>query len=317
MKKMNLFGKKNDTPGMNLMRVVEGEEQSYGIPPYNYGKMLQIMRNALRPDEIELLCLGFGINTERCENHSAIAKKLGISTDEVSIKGWAAIRKLQDSPYRVQLRKLNTTMTEINRRDKIQTDTIKKLRAEIQQLKTKKSDSDSRELKNVRCRLEATTADLESKKKDYKDLENEHSELQYRYSRREKELKDQGADLEKTRTKLAERTDEAKREHSKAEVAKEKFEKTLKKLEDDLAIFVENVKIDFVVSLQEAEINADTLEVLHLTDKERKALERIHIKDIVQLCRMDFRGLTKMVGKEMALSIEAKLRKVGLALKAA
>ena len=109
--KNNVFGSIYKTEGQNLMEAIEGCEQPVGIPPYDYDKMLEIMRAALKPEEYDLLCRGFGIGGARRLKRRNIAKLYMVSEREITRMAHEAIAKLQEPPYKMLLCNLTPPVT--------------------------------------------------------------------------------------------------------------------------------------------------------------------------------------------------------------
>lgn len=290
--KMNIFGIKSNTIGQNVIRAIEGCEQPIGILPYNYGKMIQILADALTTEEFDLISRGFGINCQRREQ-KIIATELGLTEPKVSEIARRAIRKLQASPYKVQLEKLVPTISEL-------AELIESLQS--QELDLKKH-------KKVERRLVATEKSLKESIESVKRLETENARLSYENERLAKKLTDSKVELEKLQVKIAE-------EKARGDIVMKAFSDNVEKLERDFHASMENAKKAFIGSLAAADMTNRTLEGLHLSKEAVVALEKIHVNRLGRLCEMTPRGLTKMVGKKFSDEIQRKLHEAGLSLRA-
>ena len=293
MKKKNVFGTIDKTAGMNVMRAIEECDQAIGIPPYNYGKMLEVFRSALKPEEVDLLCKGFGIYCPRMKQVD-IAAKMKLSDSEVSRMAREAVQKLQGSPYRVQLRSLAPTAEELFA-------TISKLQVEV---------SNSKELKATKHRLQATAKELASSKEARKQLEADNAQLSYEKEQLAKKLATSQGEYERVSVKVADLLKQVGYERARADAVKKAFDATLEQLNG----LIGSAKEELTAAVRNVEVS-ESLEGLHLPEDVMNALRRASIADVRRLCSMSPHTLTKMVGRKNASLVEAKLSEMGLALR--
>ena len=209
--KENIFGIKDRTPGQNLMRAVTNSDQPIGIPPYDYDKMLDILYRALDPDEVELLRRGYGIGRKR-QTQKDIAVDLHMDPSEVSAKAHGAVRKLQASPYKAQLRAL------ISSREDLFTIIID-LRNENRSLRESKAGKKA--LKKLKRRMEALSAENASLRNSIQQMKEEIAIMQ---------------------TRVADSKSQASRERARAEAIKQAFDETINAASVKFAAAVSNAE---------------------------------------------------------------------------
>ena len=94
------------------MSAVLGIDQPIGIPEYEQAKMFAIIERALTADEVELLRRGYGFGQKR-QSQKEISTDMGIDYRDVSRRAHTAIKKLQASPYKNQLKALIPTVDDL------------------------------------------------------------------------------------------------------------------------------------------------------------------------------------------------------------
>ena len=112
--KKNNCGSSKELPGVNLMnRVNETKQTKIGILPYRYPDALEIMKEALLPEEFEFARLCLGLGTPRL-TQKTVAAMFGKEPNYVSRTLDQAFGKLQRPKYKKRLNALVPTIDEIN-----------------------------------------------------------------------------------------------------------------------------------------------------------------------------------------------------------
>ena len=281
--KENVFGIQERTPGQNLMRAVTNSDQPIGIPPYNYDQMLVIMRKALDPDEVDLLCRGYGFYCER-KLQKEISAELGVDPKEVSVRAHRAVEKLQASPFKMQLRKLVPSLEELFAAIEAYDDL----------------DASVKAIKELEHRYDDVKARLRQSEDACDGLESENARLAY-------DLEAVGKKLTAAETQLAEARNQVIREMARAEAVQKAFNATM-----------ESAKVNFAAAVASAEINsAGTFEGLGLSKEALSALSRIGVNTLKGLCNMSDHALSRLgVGSKNLAEIKRRLKESGLSLRA-
>lgn len=293
--KTNICGSKFNTPGQNLAAAIEGCDQAIGIPSYSYDKALEILSTALTTEEYDLVCRGFAFNYPR-HTQKEIAQELGVPEFYVSKTIRNAIKKLQDSPYRVQLRALIPTVEELFRE-------IETLRNETVNKKA---------LKESQYRLEEAKAKLVATNEALKKAEMAQASVSFENEKLTKKLALSNATLAMMEKRVTELTFEAKREKARADAAKASYDLLVAAIRSSVA----ESSRSFAAKVKQAEAENDSFEALGFSEKEIYALRRINCTSLKQLLGMTPRMLKKMaVGAENLAGIQSKLEEHGFSLR--
>ena len=302
MRKHNIFGTSNFTVGQNVMAAVEGEEQAVGIPPYHYGNMVDIMKEALNEDELDLLCQGFGINRPK-QKQIEILKNLGLSKNECSRKAHRAVGKLQAYPYKTRLRALVPTVEELF-------STIEELQAAVN-----KANEVGASIKEANHRLKAAEKSLSDAKITEASLREENARLQNDITQLTSKADTMKQELDNASNKVTELTCQLRTEAEKASAVKGVFDAAIENLKKDFASSMEAAEKSFVASLRDAEVRGKALEGFHLSEKALLSLNRVGIRDLERLRSMHYRNLASLIGKKYADEVKEALRREGVSLK--
>ena len=294
--KENLFGTIDRTPGQNLMRAVTGSGQPIGIPPYHYGKMLDIMRQALTTAEVDLLCRGYGFNRPR-QLQKEIAAELNLDARELSNRAHQAVRKLQGSPYKSQLKALVPTLEALF-------DEIAELRNANAALQ--RNQSHDKSLAKLERRCQQTQALLTQSEAARKNSEADKARLTYEVECLNRELGAKSAQLTEAQGHAARLASQVVQERARAEAVKLAFDETL-----------EEAKARFAAKLTEVEQGTRTLAELHLSPDALERLQRAGVRNLDTLCNMSSHALSRLgVGGKNLAEIQRKLSAQGLSLRA-
>lgn len=294
--KENLFGTIDRTPGQNLMRAVTGSGQPIGIPPYHYGKMLDIMRQALTAAEVDLLCRGYGFNRPR-QLQKEIAAELNLDARELSSRAHQAVRKLQGSPYKSQLKALVPTLEALF-------DEIAELRNANAALQCNQNHDKS--LAKLERRCQQTQALLTQSEAARKNSEAGKARLTYEVECLNRELGAKSAQLSEAQGHAARLASQVVQERARAEAVKLAFDETL-----------EEAKSRFAAKLTEVEQGTRTLAELHLSSDALERLQRAGVRNLDTLCNMSSHALSRLgVGGKNLAEIQRKLSAQGLSLRA-
>lgn len=296
--KRNLFGTINKSAGLNLMESLDGTIKEIGIPPYLYGEAIEIMTAALTTEELDIFLRGFGFNRLR-QKQVEIAKALGISEAAVSQKGWKALKKLQASPYRVQLRSLVPTAAEL-----------------FQEIGKLRQQNDRKELRAVKRQLERAQATLATVEAELNEVEKENHKLGSENESLAKRLEKSEANLAEAIQRTNQLAIEANRANARAEALNETFEAVLETDQQEAKARVDRAHALLTANLRQAEIKSGTLERLGFSENTIQALRRIKCDSLEKLLKMTPRMLRKMaVGAENLTEIQDKLAQSNLALR--
>lgn len=294
--KENLFGTIGRTPGQNLMRAVTGSGQPIGIPPYHYGKMLDIMRQALTTAEVDLLCRGYGFNRPR-QLQKEIAAELNLDARELSNRAHQAVRKLQGSPYKSQLKALVPTLEALF-------DEIAELRNANAALQ--RNQNHDKSLAKLERRCQQTQALLTQSEAARKNSEADKARLTYEVECLNRELGAKSAQLSEAQGHTARLASQVVQERARAEAIKLAFDETL-----------EEAKARFAAKLTEVEQGTRTLAELHLSSDALERLQRAGVRNLDTLCNMSSHALSRLgVGGRNLAEIQRKLSAQGLSLRA-
>ncbi|MBR3132170.1 hypothetical protein IKG33_02060 [Candidatus Saccharibacteria bacterium] len=295
MKERYIYGSVDKSIGQNVMDAIEGCEQQMSIPPYNYDEMYSIMKKALKPKELDLICRGFGIYRPRQKQYE-MAKELGMTSKDVRDSSKDVISKLQKSPYRVQLRKLAPTAEELF-------DTIEKLEA-----KTKAAKQDKKETRKVQG-LEQSLATAEKK---VERLEAENARLTYEIEHSIKKMSKAYAEVNSANAQIVDLMYQLDCEKARSNAATKALMEMTKRLKSDLENFFAKADSDFIGSLNAIEVNL--LDRLNLPDNVSLALSRAGLTDVSSICKTQKRVLRKFVGNDGLAVLEKALNENGLSL---
>ena len=318
--KENLFGTIDRTPGQNLMRAVTGSGQPIGIPPYHYGKMLDIMRQALTTAEVDLLCRGYGFNRPR-QLQKEIAAELNLDARELSNRAHQAVRKLQGSPYKSQLKALvsNRAHQAVRKLQgspyksqlKALVPTLEALFDEIAELRNanaalQRNQSHDKSLAKLERRCQQTQALLTQSEAARKNSEADKARLTYEVECLNRELGAKSAQLSEVQGQAARLASQVVQERARAEAVKLAFDETL-----------EEAKARFAAKLTEVEQGTRTLAELHLSSDALERLQRAGVRNLDTLCNMSSHALSRLgVGGKNLAEIQRKLSAQGLSLRA-
>lgn len=301
--KRKIFGSINYTPGRNLALEVMGCQNAYdmpiGIPEYNYSKALEIAKKALKPEEFDLICRGFGFNRPRQKNKE-IAMELKTTPECITAMAARAMAKLQASPYKMQLSSLMPTPDEL-------IDMVMKLQREA---------VSSKELKEAKHRLETAESKLSEANKAKYRLEQQNQALSYEKDQLTRKLRVAEASLAENNTRIAKLSSELDLSKALVEAARAGYTESITEL---MTVFTEEV--NKVTEKYTAKIGAvkvrNGLESLGLSPQILRKLQQVGITTIDQLIRESRRSLSKLRFSAKELSeIEVKLKEKGLSLRA-
>lgn len=317
MGKYNILGSIHATPGQNLISGLLGEKQQIGILERNYPQMEAILKDALEPNEYELLRLGLGIRCKRLYQKE-IAARFDIAESTLSTTFKRIFEKLQKHSVKEQLVALMSTADELATEIENLEQENKQLKNAVKQLK--ENSSKAKENKALKCQLDAKKQVLAGVEAENKKLERKVKRLEYDYAQSLKERDTLAAEINQAHAKIVELNQQCAFERARADIAKESFDKAFERfairMHQTLDDFVEIEKTDFLVQLASATARTMTLEDLHLSDATLKLLRSRTIYTIKDLCNQTKVGLVSMVGKDNAIIIERQLNEAGYFLKA-
>ena len=295
--KENICGSIKRTPGQNLMRAVTNSDQPIGIPPYNYGAMYLIFRQALTESEIKLLCKGFGFLGYERQKQNEIAKEFNVQPVEISTMMRKTISKLQMSPYKSQLRSLVPTLDEVF-------DEVINLRSVNKRLNESKASRGFVESMEKKCENLQTL--YNQSEKNRKDIQKENEYLKSELKAANKRLSSVTVKLGESVAQSAKLTTQLKYQEAKADAVKDAFDDAL-----------DQAKMIFISKVSDATAKVDTFVDLGLSNEAINALKRAQINDLERLCGLQKRTLGRLgVKSEIIVEIERKLSERGLFLKA-
>lgn len=297
-RKISVFGIESNTVGQNVMRIVEGCEQPIGIPDYNLDQMKKIMIEALTPAEYDIVSRGFGIDCQR-QKQNAIAKQIGKTNKQISEISWNAIRKLQTSPYKVQLEKLVPTIKETWRL--------------VKQLKT--ASASQEELSKVKLRLGSTQRKFLEAQESCKCLEKTNASISYDNEVLRKKLNDSEVKIKDLQVKMMDLIRQSDDEKASVTRVIKAFCEATNNLERDFHASTEATMKTLTGLVANVGVTMCSIDELNLSNEVITRLKRVGLHDTRKLTKTSFRELTKMVGKQFAYEIEGKLHEKGLFLK--
>ncbi|MBP5648079.1 hypothetical protein J6X04_02220 [Candidatus Saccharibacteria bacterium] len=281
--KNNIFGRSSRTPGQNLIIAITNvAECPIGIPPYNYQKMFKIFDSALTKEEKDLLLRGFGFNCEK-QLQKQIAAESNMDPNQISKMAHKAIKKLQASPYKGQLKKLVPDIKEIY---------------ELAEKGLRFSGEDQ-EKKELFFRLQSS------------------KENEARLSQTIKAYSEKLARAQHEQESLQKQLAEAKSDNKMAAKTISSLEEKLAAKNEALASARERYRQkEAEIFGEEATTNSFTLQSLGLSDKLIASLNAVGIKDIATLCSLSSQALSKMsIGQKGISDIKSALKTRGLSLK--
>ena len=301
--KENIFGSVHNTAGQNIHHAVIGGDSSIGIPPYNYGPLLDIFKRALRPDEVDLLCRGFGLLKPR-QAQKEIAIDLGISRAEVSRRAHIYVGKLEKSPFKMEIKALARTaedlfseidslknqisqlqagMAQLDAADKNTSKLQKAAEHRLNAALTRASKAEAENLQ-LKSKLAATEHDLASSRKESDALRSINGRLNLEYAK----LLDQSQEVD---------TDEI-----------------LGTLLDE---FTQKFKKEFSARVEAAKPKSNVFCIFDFSSETEKALRAAGIHTTERLCRQRAQNLRAMkVPQKSVEEIIEKLAERGLSLRA-
>lgn len=301
--KENIFGLKDNTAGQNIHHAVIGGDSSIGIPPYNYGPLLDIFKKALRPDEVDLLCRGFGLFKPR-QTQIEIAVSIGISRAEISRRARFYVGKLKRSPYKMEIKALARTPKEFIDENMSLRSQNSQLQAGMAQLNTAnknasstqraaehrannalaRADKAEAEKLQLESKLAATQHDLESSRKEIAALRDINGKLNLEFAK----LLDQSCEVD--------------------------TENILGQL---LGEFAEKLKKEFSARVKAAKPKSNVFCIFDFSSETEKALRAAGIHTTERLCRQRAQNLRAMkVPQKSVEEIIEKLAERGLSLRA-
>ena len=291
--KENIFGSVYNTPGQNIHHAIIGGNSSIGIPPYNYAATLAIFRKALRPDEADLLCRGFGLARPR-QSQKEIAADLNMTKTEVSRKAHIYIEKLQRSPYKSEIKDLSPTAEDLFNE-------IIGLRAALASKNSLEVSQD--ELKH---RLANAQASLKQAEASRAQLMSENAKLTHDLKSANKMLRAADEINRQANNEIARLNDRL----AKADVFREQAENVLDEV-------FSNAKADFHARISKIQSTITGIVSLNLSKDTVKTLKGIGIDSTLKLCQQSRETLSKFKVSQTAINeIIAKLKKKGLTLRA-
>lgn len=301
--KENIFGSKDNTAGQNIYHAVIGGNPAIIIPDYNYGPLLDIFTRALRPDEVDLLCRGFGLLKPR-QTQKEIAISIGISRVEISRRAHVYVNKLKKSPYKMEIKALGRAPKDLNAEINSRDSQISQLQAGMAQLNAANKNASSSQraaehrVNNALARankaeaeklqlegkLAAKERDLESSRKEAAALRDINGKLNLEYAK----LLDQSSEVD--------------------------TEDILGQL---LGEFAEKLKKEFSARVKAAKPKSNVFCIFNFSAETEKALRTAGIHTTERLCRQRAQNLRAMkVPQKSVEEIIAKLAERGLSLRA-
>lgn len=290
----NICGSITRTAGQNLMTAITGCEQEVGIPTCRYNQAIAIMKKALKADELNLLCRGFGIGDgfER-QSQKEIALELSVEPGEISRIMHEIIGKLQASPYKSQLRALVPSTNELQRALTLYD----------------RGETNTGEMKALRYKFESAQKEINQLKEDLKVTEKCKSAVQRELNGVYKKLEEKEAHDKVQAKKIVELEGELLHAQKRSEAVKKAFDESISEFE-------EIARGKFIAKLDDFEVSVGTLEMLDLPDQALEALERVGIHDVSTLCNMTSGALNRLgVGMTNLRNIKRGLEANGLSLK--
>lgn len=301
--KENIFGSVHNTVGQNVHHAVIGGDSSIGIPPYNYGPLLNIFKRALCPDEVDLLCRGFGLSMPR-QSQKEIAANLGISGYEVSRKAHTCVEKLKRSPYKMEIKALARTAGDLFSEIDSLKNQISQLQAGMSRLsatsKTASSLQKAAEHRVNNALARASKAEAEKLQLEGKLAATEH-------------------DLESSRKEIA----ALKALNGRLNLEHAKLLDQLYKVDTEdifdqiLGEFAEKLKKEFSSRVKAAKPKRNVFSIFSFSAKTEKALRTAGIYTTERLCQQRAQNLRAMkVRQESVEEVIEKLAERGLSLRA-
>ena len=296
----NVCGPISRSAGQNLATAVMGEWQDVGFPPYNYGKVRAILTQALSPEELDLVCRGFGFGRTR-QQQNEIAKELKIDGKSVSQAMSQAIAKMQVSSCKKQLRSLIVTPEDLFTK-------ISDLEQET---------ADSKELKAAKYRLQAAEKQCKTFEVELKQMTEEKAALLDDNQRLANKLDAMTAQITKSNDEVARLVDLVSYHKERERLVKEHLDSTIGEIGDEFARAMAEARKSFIAKVGALEVEmTDGLRGLEITEETREDLHKIGINSISQLTRMSKRNLRKMgIGATRLADVESGLSKKGLSLR--
>lgn len=301
--KENIFGSVHNTAGQNIHHAVIGGDSSIGIPPYNYVPLLKIFKRALRPNEVDLLCRGFGLLKPR-QAQKEIAIDLGISRAEVSRRAHIYVGKLEKSPFKMEIKALARTAEDLfNEIDSLKNQ-VSQLQAGMSQLSaasktaSKLQGAAEHRVNNALARAnkaEAEKLQLEGKlAATERDLESSRKETAA--------LRDLNGKLNLEHAKLLDRSYEVDTEDILGQL---------------LGEFAKKLKKEFSARVEAAKPKSNVFCIFDFSSETEKALRAAGIHTTERLCRQRAQNLRAMkVPQKSVEEIIEKLAERGLSLRA-
>ena len=282
------------TPSQNLMSAVLGIDQPIGIPEYEQAKMFAIIERALTADEVELLRRGYGFGQKR-QSQKEISTDMGIDYRDVSRRAHTAIKKLQASPYKNQLKALIPTVDDLLA-------TISELKKLNEGLVRAQADPES--VRALKHRLQQVQQELTRVEAARRKSEADKAQLEYEINQALKATEATKAQLAKAQQYIARLTSDVVRERARVESIQSIFNQAFKDAQDK-----------FKEDYNDADPKANALAELNLSIPAAQALRRAGIYSLDTLCTTSIRSLSKLgVGKHLG-EIKAKLFERGITLR--
>lgn len=281
--KRNLFGTMNRTPGQNLIIALTNDDETTGIPPYNYTKMYRVFKEAgLSEFEVDVLRKGFGFDMPR-HKQNQIAQEYNMDEKVIKKTAHCAVDKLKESPFKMQLKKLAPTLKEL-------------YELAGKGLVRKKESQEARE---TTFRLEQAKKAAERLEEALLNLSKTNAQLEYENERLQKKLQAKDKDLNKARSTIVAQNEENMAQKAALSSAREKYRKA-----------------EAVIFGPDEDGASPSIENLKLTMETKKSLDRAGISDVGTLCKMSLHSLAKMgVGQNSIAEVRKELAKRGLDLR--
>lgn len=298
--KENIFGSVHNTAGQNIHHAVIGGDSSIGIPPYNYGPLLNIFKRALRPDEADLLCRGFGLLKPR-QAQKEIAIDLGISRAEVSRRAHIYVGKLEKSPFKMEIKALARTAEDLFSEIDALKNQVSRLQASISRSNTASENAGS--LRKA-AEHRANNAIARANKAEAKNLQ-----LEGKLAATERDLESSRREVAALRDILA----KLNLEHAK--LLDQSYEVDT---EDILGEFAEKLIKEFSARVKAARPKGNVFCIFNFSNKTEEALRAANIHTTERLCMQSKKNLHDMkVSQKCVEEIIAKLAERGLSLRGA
>lgn len=291
--KRNIFGSKHLAPGKNIYDAVVEGDSAIGIPPYHYDAVLDIFKAALRPEELDLLCRGFGFFKRR-QTEKEIAIDLGLTDNQVSAKARAYVNKLKRSPYKTALRNLTPTAEDLFNK-------IASLEAAIANQSVNQAS-----VKALKYQLANTQAQLTASEKARLTLERENATLKRDKNCAEGML----SEAQRVNGVLQDELVETMEENFAIKSINEQYEAVFTRTLDSMQ------KI-FHGTLAKVKPKASSIVAFGFSETATKELSRVNLTTISALRRQSKHSLSKLrVSQATIHEIVEKLAKRGLSLRA-